>query len=370
MTRVHNFNPGPAVLPEPVLKEAAAGILDLGGTGMSVLEISHRAEPYRALHREAQQAILRLLKLEPDEYCVLFLGGGASLQFLMLPMNYLQAGQVADYIDTGLWSQKAIAEARRVGELRIPASSADAHYRCLPSVPALDGHARYLHITTNNTIEGTQWPELPETGAMPLVADMSSDFLSRVLDYLRFSLIYAGAQKNAGPAGVTIVVVRRAFLEEARGDLPPMLSYRVHAREDSLYNTPPVFGVYVVGLVCRWLEAIGGLEAVERLNRQKAQCIYEALEECSDVYELTVTHSAHRSMMNITFRLRDPSIEAEFLQGAEERRMIGLKGHRSVGGFRASCYNALPLASAEILADYLRAFARSRRSGAVFARRP
>lgn len=357
MKRLWNFNPGPAVLPEPVLRRAAEGVLDLDGRGISLLEISHRAEPYRTLHRETQAALLRLMGLSAEEYQVLFLGGGASLQFYMVPLNYLTVG-FAEYVDTGSWALKAIAEARRVGEVRVVASSAPDRYSRLPNVPPLGGSARYLHITTNNTIEGTQWPDLPDCGAVPLVADASSDFLSRPLDHSRFSLVYAGAQKNAGPAGVTVVVIRRSFLDQAANDLPPMLSYKVHAKEDSLYNTPPVFGVYVVGLVCRWLEELGGLEAIERRNRTKAGLIYDALDAHPEIYEPTVTERLHRSLMNITFRLRDASREEAFLRGAESRGMIGLKGHRSVGGFRASCYNALPLEAAEALADYLHGFAR------------
>lgn len=358
MRRRHNFNPGPAVLPEAVLRQAAEGLLELDGCGMSVLEISHRAEPYRTLHREAQAGLLRLMGLDDSEFRVLFLGGGASLQFYMLPLNFLRDGEQADYVDSGSWSRKAIAEGERVGHVRVVATSREHGYGCLPEVPPLDGRARYIHFTTNNTIEGTQWHDLPDTAHVPLVADMSSDFLARTRDFRKFSLIYAGAQKNAGPAGVTIVIIRRDFLDKARTNLPPMLSYRVHEKEDSLYNTPPVFGVYVVGLVCKWVEEQGGLAAMERQNRAKAGVIYDALDAHPDVYEPTVTEASHRSWMNITFRLRDVSREAEFLAGAEARGMVGLRGHRSVGGFRASCYNALPQQSAEALAEYLHEFAK------------
>lgn len=356
--RAYNFNPGPAVLPVEVLRQAGESVVEIGGSGMSILEISHRSRQYGAIQEGAQQSILRLLGLDADDYSVLFLGGGASLQFLMLPMNYLDADAVSFYIDTGSWALKALAEAQRVGDAKVLASSADCAYSRLPEVGSAPPEARYVHITTNNTIEGTQWHNIPETGPAPLVADMSSDFLSCPRDHARFALMYAGAQKNAGPAGVTVVVARNSFIEQAKDDLPPMLSYRVQHREDSLYNTPPVFGVYVVGLVCRWLEERGSLGAIEQANLRKAATIYDALGTFPDVFEPTVTEVAHRSWMNITFRLRDASREAEFLMGATERGMIGLKGHRSVGGFRASCYNALPQQAADALAAYLADFAR------------
>ncbi len=356
MGRAYNFNPGPAILPEPVLRQAAAGVLELDGSGMSILEVSHRASHYRRVHEEAKAGLLRLLDLGED-YTVLFLGGGASLQFTMVPWNYLRAGKTADYVDTGSWALKAIREAQRVGQVNVISSSSESAYTCLPPMGDVTPEACYVHITTNNTIEGTQWPAIPDTGEIPLVADMSSDFLSRRLDHGRFSLIYAGAQKNAGPAGVTVVVIRRSFVDLAADDLPPMLSYKVQAREDSLYNTPPVFGVYVVGLVCKWLEDLGGLEEIERRNAEKAGLVYAALDAYPEVYEPTVSNRSHRSQMNITFRLRDHSRESEFLRGAEERGMVGLKGHRSVGGFRASCYNALPREAAQALADYLEWFA-------------
>jgi len=356
MARALNFNAGPAILPQEVLQQAAEGVRELDNTGMSVLEISHRASDYRRIHEDAKERLLRLISLD-DTYSVLFLGGGASLQFYMLPFNFLTVGRSADYVDTGSWAVKAILEAKRVGTVNVIASSAELGYECLPSVGVVSEGARYVHITTNNTIEGTQWPELPEVGDTPLVADMSSDFLSRRLDHGRFSLIYAGAQKNAGPAGVTIIVARKAFIESAQDDLPPMLSYKVHERENSLYNTPPVFAVYVVGRVCRWLEDLGGLAEIEKRNERKAALIYGALDAHPEVYEPTVTNKAHRSRMNITFRLREAGREAEFLRGAEALGMVGLRGHRSVGGFRASCYNALPLEAAQTLADYLEEFA-------------
>jgi phosphoserine aminotransferase len=273
-------------------------------------------------------------------------------------MNFLPADAAADYVNTGEWSDRAIREAARFGRVAEAASSAASRFSHIPKSLSLTPNARYLHITTNNTIEGTQWPSLPDSGGAPLIADASSDFLARSLDYSQFALAYAGAQKNAGPAGVTLVVARKTFLDTASGDVPDMLSYKVHERYDSLYNTPPAFAVYIVGLVLRWIESEGGILAMESRSRRKAAVVYEALDQSLEAFDPTVTDVADRSLMNITFRLRDPSRETEFLAGAEERAMIGLKGHRSVGGFRASLYNALPLEGACALADYLLEFAR------------
>lgn len=355
--RTHNFGAGPAVLPVPVLEEASRGVLEIGGSGMSILEVSHRGKLYEAIHAEAKERTLRVLGIASSEYAALFLGGGASLQFAMVPMAFLGPGASADYVDTGEWAKKAIKEARRFGEVNVAASSADESYARIPRELRLSSTARYVHITTNNTIEGTEWSDLPATGDVPLVADMSSDILARKLDYSRFGLIYAGAQKNAGPAGVTVVLARRDLLARATDDLPTMLSYRTHEKSDSLYNTPPVFGIYVLGLVMKWVEEQGGLGAMERLNCAKAGVVYDALDAHPEVYEPTVRVREDRSLMNVTFRLRDPARQIAFLAGARERGMEGLKGHRSVGGFRASLYNALPMDAAEALADYLRAFA-------------
>ncbi|MGC8668988.1 MAG: 3-phosphoserine/phosphohydroxythreonine transaminase [Chthonomonadales bacterium] len=358
MRRVYNFGAGPAILPVPVLEEASRGVLEIGASGMSILEVSHRSKEYEAIHFGTAERLLRVLDLSAEDFEVLFLGGGASLQFAMLPMNFLDGG-VASYVHTGEWSAKAIKEARRYGTVSVAASSEEEGFTHIPKDLTLAPGSRYLHITTNNTIEGTEWPELPECGSVPLVADMSSDILARVRDHSRFALIYAGAQKNAGPAGVTLVVARKSFLEQAASDLPAMLSYKVHAQAKSLYNTPPVVAIYIVGLVLEWIEQQGGISALEALNHRKAEAVYQALDEFPDVYEPTVKAREDRSIMNVTFRLRDVSREKEFLQGASERRMVGLKGHRSVGGFRASMYNAFPLEGALALADYLREFARA-----------
>lgn len=357
MNRIYNFSAGPAILPVEVLEEASRGVLEIGGSGMSILEVSHRGAEYESIHFDAKERLLRVLGLNSEEYDALFLGGGASLQFAMLPMNFLTAGRTADYVHTGEWSKKAIAEAKRFGAVNIAGSSEESRFSYVPKAQRLTPNAPYVHITTNNTIEGTEFFDLPDTGEVPLVADASSDILSRQMDYGRFSLLYAGAQKNAGPAGVTLVVARREFLARASDDVPAILSYKTHAKADSLYNTPPGFAVYVVGLVLNWIEAQGGLAAIEARNSEKSALIYAALDARPDVYEPAVSSVEDRSRMNVTFRLRDTSREKEFLTGAESRGMAGLKGHRSVGGFRASLYNAFPLEGARALAAYLREFA-------------
>jgi phosphoserine aminotransferase len=358
MKRIYNFSAGPAILPVPVLEEASQGVLEIAGSGMSILEVSHRGKEYEAVHFETRDRLLRVLGLNPEEYTALFLGGGASLQFAMLPMNFLSQGQTADYVNTGEWGAKAIKEAKRFGTVNVAGSSEEGKFSYIPKDLNLTPGARYVHITTNNTIEGTEWPIIPETGDVPLVADFSSDILARDLDYSKFTLLYAGAQKNAGPAGVTLVVARKDFLAEANDDLPTVLSYKTHHKSDSLYNTPAAVAVYVVGLVLKWIEDQGGLSVVEARNRKKAGVIYAAMDAHPETYEGAVTVKEDRSLMNITFRLRDASREKEFLAGAEERSMEGLKGHRSVGGFRASVYNAFPLEGANALAEYMTEFAR------------
>ncbi len=356
MQRIYNFSAGPGTLPLPVLEEASRGVLEINNSGMSILEVSHRGKDYEAVHYDAMQRLLHILGLSADDYTVMFVGGGASMQFAMLPMNFLQAGQSADYVNTGEWGTKAIKEAKRFGTVNTAASSEDKSFSYIPKNIPFDPAAQYAHITTNNTIEGTEWAEIPHSEA-PLVADVSSDFMARTLDYSRFSLFYAGAQKNAGPAGVTIVVARKSYLEKASDDVPSMLSYKTFAKADSLYNTPPVFPIYVVGLVLKWIEEQGGLTVVEANNRAKAGLIYDAMDAFPDVYEPAVTDKGDRSLMNITFRLRDTDREKAFLSGSQERHMDGLKGHRSVGGFRASIYNAFPIEGCHALAQYLRDFA-------------
>ncbi len=354
--RIYNFSAGPAILPETVLAEAAEGVREIGGSGMSILEVSHRGKHYEAIHSDAEAALLRVLGLSADDYAPLFLQGGASLQFAMVPQNFLSPGQTADYVVSGDWGAKALKEAKVFGEAREAASSKSEGYSHIPKDLDLTPGAQYVHITTNNTIEGTGYFALPAVGGAPLVADSSSDFLALQRDYNKFALLYAGAQKNAGPAGVTMVVVRRSFLATARTGLPKILAYQTHAEANSLYNTPPTFAVYVVGLVLKWVEAQGGLAAVEARNREKAAILYAALDE-TPLYELAVTDKADRSLMNVTWRLTNPALEADFLAEAKAARMDGLKGHRSVGGFRASIYNAFPRAGVQALADLLRDFA-------------
>ena len=363
MKRIYNFSAGPAILPLPVLEEASQGIREIADSGMSILEVSHRGKDYEAIHFDAEERLLRVLGLDSNKYTALFLGGGASLQFAMLPMNFLGEGQpadrTADYVHTGEWSKKAIAEANRFGKVNVVASSEEGRFSYIPKAQSPTPKARYFHITTNNTIEGTEFPRLPDIGGIPLVGDVSSDILARALDYSKFTLFYAGAQKNAGPAGVTLVVARKNYLEQASDDVPVILSYKTHAKNDSLYNTPPVFAIYVVGLVLKWIETQGGLRGVEERNREKATVVYQALDAYPDVFEPAVTVKEDRSLMNITFRLRNPDREEEFLIGAQERGMDGLKGHRSVGGFRASIYNAFPKEGCCALAEYLERFART-----------
>lgn len=360
MRRIYNFSAGPAILPVPVLEEASRGVLEINGSGMSILEVSHRGKVYDGVHAEAQANLLQVLGLSPDEFAPIFLGGGASLQFTMLPMNYLSAGQTADYVSTDPeWSTKAIKEAKRYGNVHVAGSSEATTFDHIPKDLSFSPGARYAHITSNNTIAGTQWHQLPEVGGTPLVADMSSDIFSMRRDFPRFSLLYAGAQKNAGPAGVTLVVVRRDFLEAASADLPWVLSYRAQVEKESLGNTPPVFPIYVVNLVLKWIQSEGGLEAIEARNRDKAGIVYRALDAAPGFYK-PIAARQDRSWMNVTFRLADESLEGEFLAEAKKREMEGLKGHRSVGGFRASIYNAFPIEGCQALAEFLREFAQKK----------
>ncbi len=357
MKRIYNFSSGPAVLPLSVLEEASRGVLEINGSGMSLLEVSHRGKDYEAIHRETGERLLRLMGLSKNDYTVLFLGGGASTQFATLPMNFLTPERSAGYVIAGEWGKKAIKEAGFFGRPYAAGTSEDKNFAYVPKTLTVNPGSAYLHFTTNNTIEGTTQYDLPETGSIPLVSDASSDFLSREMDFSRFSFLYAGAQKNLGPAGVTILVVRNGFLETSREDIPTIFSYKTHAKASSLYNTPPVFPIYVTGLTLKWIEAQGGIAAMETRNRDKAALIYSALDAFPDVYEPTVIETADRSRMNLTFRLKSTEREGAFLAGAETRGMDGLKGHRSVGGFRASIYNAFPVEGCEVLAEYLHEFA-------------
>ncbi|MFQ5527739.1 MAG: phosphoserine transaminase [Thermoanaerobaculia bacterium] len=352
-SRVHNFGAGPAALPVGVLERVRAELLDYGGTGRSILELSHRSPQYDEVHEQARSRLLRLLGAG-DEFEVLFMGGGARTQFSLVPMNLLGAGQQAGYLVTGRWSELALAAGERLGGARAVWSGKDEAYSRLPDSgdyePSSD--AAFLHYTSNNTIYGTQFADAPESGGVPLVADMSSDILSRPVDLGRHGLIYAGAQKNLGPAGVTVVLIRRDLLEAARPDLADMMSYRAVAAKRSLLNTPPVFAIYVMNLVLEDLEAEGGLEGAAQRSQAKADLIYGAIERSGGFY---LPHAApgSRSLMNVTFRLAEPELEASFLEEAESQALVGLKGHRSVGGVRASIYNSVATASVEALASFL-----------------
>ncbi len=357
MARAMNFNAGPAALPLAALERAQSELLDIQGSGMSVVEHSHRGKLYEAIHKEALGLVRELMGV-PDDYDVLLLQGGASLQFAMVPMNLLPAGKSADYVLTGVWSKKALSEAKLVGATRVAATTEeDGKFRRIPKAAELklDPSAAYVHITTNNTVFGTQYSEIPDTGAVPLVADMSSDILSRPVDVRRFGLIYAGAQKNIGPSGLVVVIIRKDLIESGRQDIPNILRYSTHAKEGSLYNTPPTFSVYLMRNVLALVKARGGLVAMEAHNRKKAAVLYAALDAAPDFYRCPVERES-RSLMNVVFNLPTPDLEAAFLAKAGERGLVGLKGHRSAGGIRASIYNAAELEWVEALAAFMRDF--------------
>jgi phosphoserine aminotransferase len=355
--RIYNFNAGPAALPLPVLEEIQAGFLDFKGSGMSITEVSHRSKWFDDVINDTIVRLRRLLKLD-DRYQVLFLQGGASMQFCMIPMNLLPEGVSADYVDTGTWSTKAIKEARTLGKtVNVAGASEDRNYSYIPGNLALDPKAAYVHITSNNTIKGTQWERFPDTAGVPLVADMSSDIMSRPFDVAPFGLIYAGAQKNIGPAGVCLVIIRDDMLVRVPDTLPSMLKYTTFASKNSMYNTPPCFAIYTIQLVLQWLEeTIGGLAAMETLNQKKAALLYDVLDK-GGFYRGTADVGS-RSLMNVTFRLPNEELEARFVAEALENGLGGLKGHRSVGGCRASIYNAVSLQAVEALVAFMEAFAR------------
>lgn len=358
MSRVYNFNPGPAVLPLPVLTQVQSELLDYQGRGMSILEMSHRSKEYEAINSQAEARIKALLGLGSD-YRVLFLQGGASFQFAMIPLNLLPAGATADYILTGAWSEKALEEAQKLGQARVAGSTREENYKRIPTASELTigDQPAYVHLTSNNTIFGTQWATFPDVGDAPLIADMCSDILSRPIDANRFAMIYAGAQKNMGPAGVTVVIMRQSLIDRAPKSLPAILSYATHAKNNSLYNTPPAFAVYMTNLVLGWLEAQGGLAAVEQVNRQKAGYVYTAIDTSGGFYRGHATLDS-RSLMNITFRLPDETLEKKFVAEATAAGMVGLGGHRSVGGIRASIYNALVPEACTTLASFMGEFVR------------
>jgi phosphoserine aminotransferase len=354
-TRIFNFSAGPAVLPLEVLEEAQRDLVSLPGVGMSVLEISHRSKPFDDIIQGCE-ADFRALASIPTDHHVLFLQGGASLQFSMVPMNLLPPGGSADYVVTGSWSEKAVKEAKRVGTVKIAASTQGENYTRVPRQDELqlDPNAAYVHITTNNTIYGTEFPYTPDTGHVPLVADTSSDMFSRPIDMSKYALIYAGAQKNLAPAGVTLVIIRDDLVKRTPSTLPTMLQYGVHAENHSLYNTPPVFAIYVMRLVLKWILKEGGLAAMERRNKAKADKLYAEIDRTG--YYRGHAHKDSRSRMNVTFRLPSEELEKQFAKEATAAGLDGLKGHRSVGGMRASIYNAFPEAGVDALVDFMRHF--------------
>ena len=351
---MHNFNAGPGVLPHSVLQQASEAIINFNGSGLSLLEIGHRTTAFIEVIEEARALVRELMQLSADHE-VLFLQGGATTQFMQVPMNLLGQDQCAAYTETGTWSSKAIKEAKQFGHVEIAASTKAQHYTAMPDNFDVTPTAAYLHLTTNETIAGTQWHQLPYSVPVPLVADMSSDIFSRQLDFNRFDLIYAGAQKNMGAAGVTLVVVNKHILGKTNRTIPSIMDYRLHIAEGSMLNTPPVFAVYVSMLVLRWIKQEGGIMEMERRNKEKAALLYSTL-EAFPCFQLPV-RKKDRSEMNVVFTLSNPELETELLSLCKENGFYGLKGHRSVGGFRASLYNALPFKSVESLCELLRSFA-------------
>ena len=355
MSRVYNFSAGPAVLPEEVLRLAADEMLDYQGSGMSVMEMSHRSKTYDAIHKAAEADLRELMNI-PDNYYVMFLQGGASTQFSAVPLNIMNGSGKADFVNTGAWAKKAIAEAKRYGQANVIASSEDRGFSYIPELKAGDftADADYVHIVTNNTIYGTRYRTIPDTGKTPLVADMSSNILSQVYDVSKFGVIFAGAQKNIGPAGLTIVIVRKDLVGHARDITPIMLDWKTQAEKDSLYNTPPCYAIYMAGLVFKWLKKQGGVAAMQTKNEEKAALLYDFLDQ-SDLFKATVAEK-DRSLMNVPFVTGDEELDAKFIKEAADEGLVTLKGHRSVGGIRASIYNAMPKAGVEKLVNFMKKF--------------
>ena len=354
--RIHNFSAGPAALPLPVLKEVQQDLVSYKGEGLSVMEMSHRGKTFDGIIKDAEILMKEVMGI-PDGYKVVFMQGGATLQFATVPMNLIGGGQSADYINTGSWSTKAIKEAQVIGKsINVIASSEDKNFSYIPRDFNINSDAAYLHITSNNTIFGTQWQFFPETGNVPLVCDMSSDINCRNVDVSKFAMIYAGAQKNMGPSGVTIVIIREDMMEKSPANLPNLCSYKTIGGKDSLYNTPPTFGIYIIKLVLEWMKSSGGVNAIEKINNEKAGLIYNTIDG-TDFFTGTVDKDS-RSTMNIPFRLPSEELEKEFIAKALENDISGVKGHRSVGGIRASIYNAVPLDSVKALVDFMQEFER------------
>ncbi|HNR16917.1 MAG TPA: 3-phosphoserine/phosphohydroxythreonine transaminase [Chitinophagaceae bacterium] len=351
---VHNFNAGPSVLPKEVFEEASKAILNFNDTGLSILEIGHRTPLFQPVMDEARSLVKQLMQLD-DDHEVLFLHGGATTQFMQIPMNLLNENDIAAYTETGTWANKAIKEAKLFGHVEIAGSSKETNYTSIPKNLTVSPTAAYLHITTNETIAGTQWHNIPYDCGVPLVADMSSDILSRQLDFNKFDLIYAGAQKNMGAAGVNLVVVNKNILGKVNRTIPTILDYRNHIAEGSMLNTPPVFSVYVAMLTLQWLKEQGGVAAIEKLNNEKAALFYDTL-DALPLFKGPVARE-DRSKMNAVFVMEDTALEKEFLDLCKKEGMVGVKGHRSVGGFRISMYNALTIESVKVLTDLMKEFA-------------
>jgi phosphoserine aminotransferase len=354
VNRVYNFNAGPATLPTPVLEIAQSELLDYNGTGISIMETSHRAKEFDDVIKSASSLMKEVYGI-PDGYKVLWLSGGASSQFFMIPKNLMQSGKHADYVNTGTWSKKAIKEAKLLGNVDVVATSEDKNFSYIPKDIKFNPGASYVHITSNNTIFGTQWGEYPDCGDVPLIADMSSDIMSRKMDVGKFGLLYAGAQKNMGPSGVTAVIIREDLIDRGSDELPTMLKYKTHAEKDSLFNTPPCFPIYICKLVLEWLSENGGVAGAEDRNKQKADAIYKVIDESNGYYKGHAELDS-RSMMNLTFRLPSDELGAKCIEEAKAQGLTGLKGHRSVGGMRASMYNAMPVEGAKKLAEFLKEF--------------
>lgn len=352
--RIWNFSAGPAVLPEAVLKEAADNLLSLGTTGIGILEHSHRGKAFVAVYEETE-ALVREIGGVPSNYKVLFLQGGASTQFFQIPMNFLTPDRTADYLMTGSWSEKAEEEARRFGKTHLACSSQDKNYNYIPKTCSFSTNPAYVHYTSNNTIFGTQWADIPAVPAgADLICDASSDIFSRPIDISKYALVYAGAQKNLGPSGVTLVIIRDDLVERGAKDLPTMLQYRTHVKNDSMYNTPPTFAIYLMGLVLKWIKSAGGLSAIGERNQRKAGKLYSYLEQSKRFKSTALPDS--RSQMNVTFVTGDADFDAKFCSAATKAGFDGLKGHRSVGGMRASIYNAFPEAGVDALVDFMKTF--------------
>lgn len=354
--RIHNFNAGPAALPLPVLKEVQNDLISYKGEGLSVMEMSHRGKTFDGIIKDTENLMKEVMGI-PAGYKVIFMQGGATLQFATVPMNLLADGQSSDYINTGSWSTKAIKEAKIIGKnINVIASSEDKNFSYIPKDFKVNPNAAYLHITSNNTIFGTQWAEYPSTGNIPLVCDMSSDINCRKVDVGKFGLIYAGAQKNMGPSGVTIVIIREDLMAKSPANIPNLCSYKTIGEKDSMYNTPPTFGIYIIKLVLEWMKSAGGVTTIEKVNKEKAALIYDAID--STAFYTGTVEKGSRSIMNVPFRLPSEDLEKQFVASALENKILGVKGHRSVGGIRASIYNAVSKESVQALVDFMKDFER------------